>query len=94
MVLKSIGKSLKQFKQLPQPPANYLQDGSNNLVLDETSYNLAEMETEYQKLFPNINQEQLQVYNEVLHSVQTNAGGIFFLFTAVVVVVRHFYGKL
>lgn len=76
----SVGKSLKQFKQLPQPSANYLQAGSNNLVLDETSYNIAEMEAEFHKLFPNINPEQLQVYNEVLNSVQNNIGGLYYVY--------------
>ncbi|KAK1366247.1 hypothetical protein POM88_041808 [Heracleum sosnowskyi] len=64
-ILKSIGKSLMQFKQLPQPPANYLQSGTNNLVIDETSYNLSEMEFEFNKLFPHCNPEQLEVYTEV-----------------------------
>ncbi|KAK1402289.1 hypothetical protein POM88_001894 [Heracleum sosnowskyi] len=64
-ILKSIGKSLMQFKQLPQPPANYLQSGMNNLVIDETSYNLSEMEFEFNKLFPHCNPEQLEVYTEV-----------------------------
>ncbi|KAK1398146.1 hypothetical protein POM88_008009 [Heracleum sosnowskyi] len=64
-ILKSIGKSLMQFKQLPQPPANYLQSGTNNLVIDETSYNLSEMEFEFNKLFPHCNPEQLEVYTEI-----------------------------
>ncbi|KAK1382970.1 hypothetical protein POM88_020705 [Heracleum sosnowskyi] len=64
-ILKSIGKSLMQFKQLPQPPANYLQSGTNNLVIDETSYNLSEMEFEFNKLFPHCNPEQLEVYTEL-----------------------------
>ncbi|KAK1370116.1 hypothetical protein POM88_036208 [Heracleum sosnowskyi] len=51
-ILKSIGRSLYQFKQLPQPPPSYLQTGLNNLVVDETSYNLEKMEVEFQKVFP------------------------------------------
>ena len=79
-LLKSIGKSLKQYSQLPQPPTTYLQNGSNNLVVDETSYNLMEMETKFNKLFQNCNPEQLQVYNVVLHSVQSNEGGVYFIY--------------
>ncbi|KAK1389465.1 hypothetical protein POM88_017643 [Heracleum sosnowskyi] len=79
-ILKSIGKSLMQFKQLPQPPANYLQSGTNNLVIDETSYNLSEMEFEFNKLFPHCNPEQLEVYTEVFNSVQSNAGGVYFVY--------------
>ncbi|KAK1358278.1 hypothetical protein POM88_051534 [Heracleum sosnowskyi] len=65
-LLKSIGKSLKQFNQLPQPLPCYLQAGTNNLVLEETSYNVTEMEDEFEKLFKNLNAEQLQVYQHVL----------------------------
>ncbi|KAK1402387.1 hypothetical protein POM88_001992 [Heracleum sosnowskyi] len=74
-LLKSIGKSLKQFNQLPQPPPCYLQAGTNNLVLEETSYNVTEMEEEFEKLFQNLNAEQLQVYHDVFQSVQTKVRG-------------------
>ncbi|KAK1376041.1 hypothetical protein POM88_032234 [Heracleum sosnowskyi] len=42
-LLRSIGKSLQNFKQLPQPPNSYLHHGSNNLILEETNYNVKEM---------------------------------------------------
>lgn len=79
-LLKSSGKSLRHFSQLPQPPAMYLQTGSNNLVLDETSYNLSEMALEFEKLYSKCNSEQLQVYSAILDSVQNSAGGVFFLY--------------
>ncbi|XP_074337659.1 uncharacterized protein LOC141674854 [Apium graveolens] len=79
-LLRSIGKSLKHFKQLPQPPVDYLHTGTNNLVIDETSYNLSEMEEEFNKLFPNCNPEELQVFNDVVKSVQSKAGGVFFVY--------------
>ncbi|XP_074374527.1 uncharacterized protein LOC141714931 [Apium graveolens] len=79
-LLRSIRKSLKYFKQLPQPPVDYLHTGTNNLVIDETSYNLSEMEEEFNKLFPNCNPEQLQVFNDVVKSVQSKVGGVFFVY--------------
>ncbi|XP_074336540.1 uncharacterized protein LOC141673679 [Apium graveolens] len=36
-LLRSIGKSLKHFGQLPQPPSSYLNHGLNNLIIEETS---------------------------------------------------------
>ncbi|KAK1351975.1 hypothetical protein POM88_053689 [Heracleum sosnowskyi] len=45
-LLRSIGKSLKNFLQLPQPPTSYLNHGSNNLILEETNYNVVEMEAQ------------------------------------------------
>lgn len=79
-LLRSIGKSLKQFSQMPQPPSAFLQTSSDNLIVDELSYNITEMEEEFTKLFVNCNDEQLNVYNAVLNSVQTNAGGLFFVY--------------
>ncbi|XP_074356196.1 uncharacterized protein LOC141695887 [Apium graveolens] len=79
-LLRYIGKSLKQFKQLPQSPVDYLHTGTNILVIDETSYNLSEMEDEFNKLFPNCNPEQFQVFNDVVNSVQSKASGVFFIY--------------
>lgn len=79
-LLKSIGRSLAQFKQLPQPPPTYLQTGLNNLVIEETSYNLEEMKGEFEKLFAHCNPEQLQIFNTVIESMQSNSGGVFFVY--------------
>ncbi|WOH01927.1 hypothetical protein DCAR_0521313 [Daucus carota subsp. sativus] len=78
--LLTIGKSLKNYSQLPQPPASYLHQGTNNLIIEETSYNLAEMKAEHEKLIANCNEEQINVYRAVLDSVQGNQGGLFFLY--------------
>ncbi|XP_074336028.1 uncharacterized protein LOC141673193 [Apium graveolens] len=75
-LLKSVGKSLKQFRQLPQPPSTYLQSGKNNLVIEETSYNLDEIDSNFKNFFQHCNTEQLQIFKDVVHSVQTNAGDI------------------
>ncbi|XP_074373829.1 uncharacterized protein LOC141714197 [Apium graveolens] len=79
-LLKSIGKSLKHFKQLPQPPTSYLQTGLNNLVVKETSYNLTEMEAQFNDLFSNCNLEQLEIVNEVIKSVESGSGGVYFVY--------------
>ena len=79
-LLRSIGKSLKQLRQLPQPPTAFLQSGADNLIVEETSYNVGEMEQQFSQLYPNLNKEQLQVYNEVFNAVQAGNGGIFFVY--------------
>ncbi|XP_074376704.1 uncharacterized protein LOC141718223 [Apium graveolens] len=66
-LLKSVSKSLKQFRQLPQPPSTYLQSGKNNLVIEETSYNLDEMDSNFKNLFQHCNTEQLQIFKDVVH---------------------------
>ncbi|KAK1368350.1 ATP-dependent DNA helicase [Heracleum sosnowskyi] len=79
-LLRSIGKSLKQFEQLPQPPTSYLKSGSNNLIIEETTYNVQEMETEYLKLLQSCTEEQRNLYNAVLNSVETGSGGLYFVY--------------
>ncbi|XP_017221483.2 uncharacterized protein LOC108198231 [Daucus carota subsp. sativus] len=79
-LLRSIGKSLKNFQQLPQPPEMYLNHGTNNLILEETNYNMTEMELENKKLLSTMNPEQKSVYNAILESVDKNEGGLFFVY--------------
>ncbi|XP_074362379.1 uncharacterized protein LOC141702628 [Apium graveolens] len=49
-LLWSSGKSLKKFDQLPQPPRSYLNNGTNNLIIEETSYDTRKREYETAKL--------------------------------------------
>nr|XP_017255632.1 PREDICTED: uncharacterized protein LOC108225307 [Daucus carota subsp. sativus] len=79
-ILRTIGKCLKQFSQLPQPPVSYIQTDANNLIVDETSYDIEEMEREFLKLHSNCNPEQLSVYDAVFQSVTENKGGVFFVY--------------
>ena len=79
-LLKSIGKSLKDFNQLPQPPSIYLDCGLNNLIVEETSYDIKEMEREHRALISELNEEQLQVYNSIMKSLQRTDGGFFFVY--------------
>ncbi|KAK1359339.1 hypothetical protein POM88_043813 [Heracleum sosnowskyi] len=68
-LLRSIGKSLKNFLQLPQPPTSYMNHGSNNLILEETNYNVVEMEAQYKELLGHLTEEQLHVYEGILDSI-------------------------
>lgn len=79
-MLHSIGKSLSHYGQLPQPPSSYLNHGLNNLIIEETSYNIAEMEAEFKILLSNCNEEQLNVYHKIMESVNSGQGGPFFIY--------------
>ncbi|KAK1379232.1 hypothetical protein POM88_025976 [Heracleum sosnowskyi] len=81
-LLRSIGKCLKKFDQLPQPLSSYLNNGSNNLIIEETSYDIVEMENEFVKLFADFTIEQREVYNAVLNSVEMATGGLFFVYAS------------
>ncbi|XP_074373334.1 uncharacterized protein LOC141713698 [Apium graveolens] len=79
-LLRSVGKSLKKFDQLPQPPRSYLNNGTNNLIIEETSYDTRKMEYETAKLLQDCTEEQRKIYDAVIQSIDTNVGGIFFIY--------------
>ncbi|XP_074324276.1 uncharacterized protein LOC141661191 [Apium graveolens] len=79
-LLRSVGKSLKKFDQLPQPPRSYLNNGTNNLISEETSYDTRKMEYETAKLPQDCTEEQRKIYDAVIQSIDTNVGGIFFVY--------------
>lgn len=68
-LLRSVGKSLKHFPQLPQPPSTFLDCSLNNLIIEETNYD-----------FRNCNEDQKSVYHSVMESVEQNQGGMFFVY--------------
>ncbi|XP_074326776.1 uncharacterized protein LOC141664721 [Apium graveolens] len=62
-LLKSIGKYLKDYPQMPQPPSIFLDVTTNTLILEETSYDTEKMEKEYSELLMNCNEDQNTIYN-------------------------------
>ncbi|XP_074324016.1 uncharacterized protein LOC141660936 [Apium graveolens] len=78
-LLRSVGKSLKNFDQLPQPPDIYLNHGSNNLIIEETCYDTLEMAEHHRRLLSSCNSDQLRVYEAVIEAVNSEAGGLFFV---------------
>ncbi|XP_074377523.1 uncharacterized protein LOC141719037 [Apium graveolens] len=79
-LLRLVGKSLKKFDQLPQPRRSYLNNGTNNLIIEETSYDTRKMEYETAKLLQDCTEEQRKIYDAVIQSIDTNVGGIFFVY--------------
>lgn len=71
---------MKDFPQLPQHPSLYLDAFTNSLILEETNYNKDEMDKEFSSLFHNLNDEQREVYNTVVNSVDNNLGSQFFVY--------------
>lgn len=79
-LLRSIGKLLKDFTHMPQPPKNYLDCSANNLITEETSYDITEMELLHKDVIFSYNKEQLRVYNYIINAVEKNEGGLFFVY--------------
>ncbi|XP_017221355.2 uncharacterized protein LOC108198086 [Daucus carota subsp. sativus] len=79
-LLRSVGNSLERFNNLPQPDGSYLNSGNDNLIVEETSYNIEEELHRHNEMFKQLNHEQLQVYQSIIHSVNNKTGGIFFVY--------------
>ena len=77
-LLKSIGKSIKDFSQMPQPPNSYLDCNLNNLIIEETSYNINAMKSEYEDLISKCNREE--VFKSVMECIEKKEGGLFFIY--------------
>ncbi|XP_074366716.1 uncharacterized protein LOC141707443 [Apium graveolens] len=79
-VLNSIGRSLKNYPTIPMPPSKFLDRSINKLVLEETSYYTKIIFKEHRQLVSNLNNEQKNVYEAVLNSVEKGEGGFFFVY--------------
>ncbi|XP_063939345.1 uncharacterized protein LOC135148359 [Daucus carota subsp. sativus] len=79
-LLKAVGKSLSDYPMLPQPPPIYLNIGTNNLILDETNYDVVAMQNEFDKLIENCNEDQMKVFEEIITAVEKEQGGVFFVY--------------
>ncbi|KAL8093607.1 hypothetical protein AgCh_035481 [Apium graveolens] len=64
-LLRSVGKSLKKFDQLPQPPRTYLNNGTKKLIIEESSYATRKMEYETAKLLHDCTEEKRKIYDTV-----------------------------
>ncbi|XP_074370042.1 uncharacterized protein LOC141711481 [Apium graveolens] len=79
-LLNSIGRSLKNYPTIPMPPAKFLDRCKNKFVLEETNYYRKEMLQQHEQLVSNLNEEQKNVYEAILNSVDKNDGGFFFVY--------------
>ncbi|XP_074326808.1 uncharacterized protein LOC141664753 [Apium graveolens] len=77
---KTADSSCKPRGFLPQPPRGYLNNGTNNLIIEETSYDTGKMEYENSKLLQDCTEDQRKIYDAVIQSIDSNVGGIFFVY--------------
>lgn len=79
-LLNDVGKSLRDFSTLPVPDERYMRDLDNRLINDELSHNRADMQEQHDKLYKNLNKEQLNAYESIIQSVRDKKGGVFFVY--------------
>ncbi|PWA71252.1 hypothetical protein CTI12_AA282690 [Artemisia annua] len=95
-LMRSRGRSLRQFPEMPFPDDRYISQFGNRLIYDETHYNPEELECEYERLYAALTTEQKGVYDTIMTSVETD---IFFSFlnlfqTFVKSASREYYGEI
>ncbi|XP_074374670.1 uncharacterized protein LOC141715084 [Apium graveolens] len=73
-LLNGVGKSLKDFPNMPYPEDIYMHSTTNRLIEEETGYDKNQQFEEHSKNFQSLNSEQLQVYNSILEAVNKGEG--------------------
>ncbi|XP_074363228.1 uncharacterized protein LOC141703684 [Apium graveolens] len=79
-LLNGVGKSLKDFPNMPYPEDIYMHSTTNRLIEEETRYDKNQQFEEHSKNFQSLNSEQLEVYNSVLEALNKGEGGLFFVY--------------
>ncbi|XP_016173104.1 uncharacterized protein LOC107615564 [Arachis ipaensis] len=84
-ILNKYNKSLKDFPPMPMPDTNQCNNllypnGMNRLICDELRYDRQKLAAEHVTYLGLLTDEQKEVYNEVITTVQTGKGGVFFLY--------------
>lgn len=78
---------------MPFPDVLDVLDFQNRLIVDELSYDRDDMARKHYTLMELLTREQNNVYNEIMVAVLSGSGG-FFCYMVMVVLERHFFGKL
>lgn len=62
------------------PDEAFLQNSCNRLIEEETSYDKVDMKTQHDRLHSNLNTEQFKVYQSIITSVNSQYGGLYFVY--------------
>ncbi len=80
MMLRSCGKSLKDYPPMPQADTSLIPDIQNSLIHDELNYNRQSLAEEHVRLMSTMTSEQRKVYDTIMMRVNENKPGVFFLY--------------
>ena len=79
-ILRSKNSSLDKWKSLPQPIDNNQLISDNQLLQDELSYPQNELRVRHEEWFRQLTEEQRAVYDQIIGSVDSSLGGVFFVY--------------
>lgn len=78
-ILNENAKSLSDYPSLPQVDEYVLPDVTNRLVMQETSYDQQEQASRSRDLISKLNCEQKVIFDKIMHAVDCDEGGFFFV---------------
>ncbi|KAF8088667.1 LOW QUALITY PROTEIN: hypothetical protein N665_0532s0030 [Sinapis alba] len=81
-LLKENDKSLTDFPSMPKPDRSVLQEISIRVLQEELNYDTEKEAAEHAKLFCTMNEDQQNIYNSVIDSVENKSGQLFFVYGA------------
>ncbi|XP_019184562.1 PREDICTED: uncharacterized protein LOC109179508 [Ipomoea nil] len=79
-LLSIMGKSLKDFPEMPVADLESYNLISNRLIQEELAYDRVAQEKENNDLVSQLTDEQKVIYEEVLTDIESKAGGFFFVY--------------
>ncbi|XP_031112149.1 uncharacterized protein LOC116016128 [Ipomoea triloba] len=74
------GKSLKDFPEMPIPDESSMCLSENMLIAEELAYDKESLKTEHETLVTQLTDEQKNVYESVMNDIDSNGGGLFFVY--------------
>ncbi|KAJ0604200.1 putative DNA helicase Pif1, P-loop containing nucleoside triphosphate hydrolase [Helianthus annuus] len=78
--LISNGSSLSKFTTMPYPDHHSLRQITNRLINDELSQDTNQLQTEFCRMKEYLTEEQSKVFNEIMHAINSQNGGLFFVY--------------
>ncbi|GJY24699.1 ATP-dependent DNA helicase PIF1-like protein [Tanacetum coccineum] len=78
-LLNTHGKSLSDFKDLPQSDPNLLTNLDNRLLKEALSFDANKSKVEHEKLHSMLNHEQRLIYEQIIESVHNDKGQFCFI---------------
>ncbi|XP_019186005.1 PREDICTED: uncharacterized protein LOC109180750 [Ipomoea nil] len=79
-LLNAWNKSLSDYPPMPMPDGNNDWFCGNRLLLEEMSYDREALMHQHNSLHPKLTDEQLLIYNKVMGDVETEKGGMYFVY--------------
>ncbi|XP_019086315.1 PREDICTED: uncharacterized protein LOC104720511 [Camelina sativa] len=78
-ILQQHDKTLSDFPDMPMPDKELMKELNNSYLMEEKGYDKDEQQTEHDRLFVSLNDEQRLVFHAVMDSIENGDGRFFFL---------------